>query len=291
MIIDSLVRMVTSLPRGGARIISLLSRIAPRLKAYPLTLPFPSGVVLLADLSNNVFYPLLKYGVYPHQVTEDLIITCLLKNDDVVIDVGANIGYVSAICAGCIGAGGKVHSFEPSRVTIGYIRQLSKQLTQIQPWPLAVSNVCGSVQFIDEDMSDRSHIGGGDDRGYQVTSVSLDSWAATIHLTSLSFIKIDAEGFDLEVVLGSLSLISKYKPIIEYEAFSSEAVMDIALQLNSFSNNNDYVIYRVFNRYPLTAISNTSATNNYFAIPKMKASMVPEFLYDRGFLVPVSIDP
>jgi hypothetical protein len=36
-----------------------------------------------------------------------------LKPGDIVLDVGANVGYISAVAASCIQASGEVHGFEP----------------------------------------------------------------------------------------------------------------------------------------------------------------------------------
>src|SRR5262245_12935214 len=37
----------------------------------------------------------------------------LLREGDVFVDVGANVGYLSAVAAGCVGPSGEVHAFEP----------------------------------------------------------------------------------------------------------------------------------------------------------------------------------
>jgi FkbM family methyltransferase len=36
-----------------------------------------------------------------------------LKQSDIVLDVGANVGYISAVAASCVGISGEVHGFEP----------------------------------------------------------------------------------------------------------------------------------------------------------------------------------
>src|ERR1041385_3366408 len=38
-----------------------------------------------------------------------------LKPGDIVLDIGANVGYISAMAASCVGTSGEVHGFEPLR--------------------------------------------------------------------------------------------------------------------------------------------------------------------------------
>lgn len=285
MFVDNLVRLAVLMPRGGGRFLRLMTKIVPSLRKYPLALHFPDGIVLNANFDNNVFYPLLRYGAYRHQMTEDFIITCMLRKGDVVVDVGANIGYVSAICAACVGESGRVYSFEPSKRTIGHIIHLSEQLPQIIPQQYAVSMSSGTVVFVDEEMSDRSHISVDDSVGYSVPSVTLDSWALDHDVNSVSFVKIDAEGSDLGVIVGAAGLIRSHEPIVEFEAFSSDAVQDIHNAITS-AGPGDYLIYRVRNSYPFNLLANATFSNNYFAIPCARKDLVPELLFNMGYLAP-----
>ena len=69
MIDDFIVRLSLIMPRGGYRLLVVLSRLIPGLRKYPIFLPMAPNVTLQANLANNVFFPLLKYGSYPHQVS------------------------------------------------------------------------------------------------------------------------------------------------------------------------------------------------------------------------------
>ena len=254
-------------------------------------MPTPNDITLMANLGNNVFFPLLKYGTYPHQAAEGLIITCFLQAGNKVIDVGANIGHVTAVCSSCVGPEGAIHSFEPSTVTFDYIKQLSKQLPQIKAWQLAVSNKSGSVFFLDETMSDRSHISNEDcPDSYKVKSVTLDAWANKNHINQIDFIKVDAEGFDYEVIQGASNLIKTYNPIIEFEAFSLDTVRQIENLLLEQCPTTIYTTYRVHNSYPISAISKSVMTNNYFAIPHSRKSVFPQFLFNHSHLIKIIAD-
>ena len=53
----------------------------------------------------------MYYGSYAVPIVETMKRT--LRPGDTFLDVGANIGYLSAIAAGLVGVTGQVHCFEP----------------------------------------------------------------------------------------------------------------------------------------------------------------------------------
>lgn len=283
MIEKLIVDLAIRLPRGGYSLLKIASKFFTKLKSYPVKLEFSDNVVLDADMANNVCFPLAKYGFYPHQITEDMVIISILKPGDHVVDIGANIGYVSALCATCVENSGTVYSFEPSKVTFNSVAKLSKQLAQIRAFQLAASDYCGKAYFVDEAYSDVSHLGTkGEKRGYEVDVVTLDSWLELNNINRIDFLKIDAEGHDLEVIKGASLLLKRFSPVVEFEVFSAEGLSEISA---SIKNNIDCDIYRCFNQYPFTMSQSTHATNNYFAIPHAQLSRFPDFLFNRRYLV------
>jgi FkbM family methyltransferase len=286
MFTDLIVRFAKLMPRGGYKLLALLSDFVPGLRHYPVMLPIARGrVTLKVNLANNVFFPLLKYGLYRHQIVEDFIITVLLKDDDCVVDVGANIGYVSLVCAQCV-SDGVVYAFEPSAVTFEYLTQMAAQVRQLRPYQLAISNSSGSVRFIDEASSDTSHIAGNKDpRGYLVDCCTLDAWASTHNIGRIDFLKIDAEGHDVQVIEGAGEVIRRHHPVIEFEAFTPNDVAQIADTLQRLDKTAGYKIFRAMNQYPFSVRLIESSTNNYFAISGRRLCEVPDFLFRRSFLV------
>jgi FkbM family methyltransferase len=239
---------------------------------------------LQANLANNVFFPLLKNGFYMHQVTEDFIIQTFLKDGDCVIDVGANIGYFSLVCAQCIGDG-VVYAFEPSAVKFSYVVQMAAQVRQIKHYQLAISNSSVSVRFIDEASSDTSHIAGSQDKhDYLVECCTIDDWTTAHKIERIDFIKVDAEGHDVRVMEGTDEVIKCHQPIIEFEAFTQNDVAQIDSILQCIDKSAGYKIFRVCNQYLLSLKSSVIETNNYFAIPDRRQPDIPDFLLRRGYL-------
>ena len=284
MLADLAVRISLAMPRGGYRLLAALSKLLPKLRKFPITMPVAPDVKLEADLAESVFFPLLKYGLYPHQVTEDLIVVAFLKEGDWVVDVGANIGYFSLLCADCI-AGGVVHSFEPSATSFKYLRQVASQTKQVRPWQLAVSSSSGMLRFIDEAMSDLSHVADRQDRrGYLVECCTIDSWAAANKIERVDFIKVDTEGHEIHVIEGARGVIGLRQPVVEFEAIDMDAVQSVYDILQRQNSAAGYKIYRCHNQYPLSGHGGVAKTNNWFAIPDARSPVFPEFLFRRGFL-------
>ncbi len=280
------VGFVRRLPYGGYRLLRLLSGFLPGLRRYPLKLPLAENIVIHADLSLNVFFPLIKYGCYPHQITEDLIIQSILREEDCVVDVGANIGYVSLLCALIVGNRGVVHSFEPSAVCFPFLQALSDHVRQITPWRFAVSDCVGSSYFRDESMVDRSLLVSCPGvNTYPVPCYSIDAWVTEHRINRIDFLKIDAEGHDLKVISGASSSIDSFRPIIEFEAFDKDCVRQIVEILSKSAPCAGYRVFRCANHHPATVLSKPGWTNNWFAIPESRRFRFPDFVFHRSFLI------
>ena len=80
-------------------------------------------------------------------------------------------------------------------------------------------------------------------------------------ISTVEFIKIDAEGAELEILQGSKRTLKDFKPIIYLEATRKEKEIRKLLQ------NNNYLIYHFLNKKMLLAPDNLLYTS-ILAIPK-----------------------
>ena len=70
-----------------------------------------NGVTFVFDF--DLFHATPTYFLGTNQISITKTLVKFLKKGDIFIDVGANIGYFSAVGAGLIGKKGEVHCFEP----------------------------------------------------------------------------------------------------------------------------------------------------------------------------------
>jgi FkbM family methyltransferase len=136
------------------------------------------------------------------------------------IDVGANVGYVSMLAARWVGPLGRVYSFEPARQTFDRLRAnlALNRVTNVVPFQLGCSSAVGEVELVvpGEDLG-RSHVAQAGEQGERVAIVTLDAHFASQPLDRLDFLKIDAEGHDLEVLKGARELLRRWHPPVLLE--------------------------------------------------------------------------
>ncbi len=166
----------------------------------------------------------------------------LLKEGDIVLDVGANIGVYTRFCSEFVGPTGRVISLEPVPETYSYltgnVRALN--LTNVQCFNVAASD--------HDDESGRMSIPQYDTGGRNLYTAKLSSEGnvavKVARLDTLfpdltpSFIKCDVEGHEVACIKGALNLIRRCQPnwlvevsrketfellsSLNYEAFSYE---------------------------------------------------------------------
>jgi len=136
----------------------------------------------------------------------------VLKPGDIFIDIGANIGYLSAIGASLVGKEGQVHSFEPVLQSF----QRLKKITEMNPDYKIILNNCalGDKSGVTKmDFAKPPHSSGStlipnslntniSKESINVPVIRLDNYIKEKKLNKISLIKIDVEGFEFPVLKG-----------------------------------------------------------------------------------------
>jgi len=146
-----------------------------------------------------------------------------IKINDVVIDIGAQIGLMSKLFADIVGSNGKVYAFEPTPKTFDVLKQtlnMNGIEKIVQPFQEAVAEKKGTAMFnvseIDIDASNSLSAlkEGGNVRGIEINVTSVDEFVKENSIDKIDFIKIDAEGAEYFVLLGAKNVISHQRPVI-----------------------------------------------------------------------------
>ena len=176
--------------------------------------------------SDAVLGPSLRlYGEWAQDEIEGLV--KFLKDGDVIIDAGANIGTHTLGFAPAIAPSGRVYSFEPQADIYELLHQncsINYYASNIATYCHPLSNVSGKKYLIPVFDDNNIHNFGAAQLAAEVEdkvlstesseSMSLDG----LNLDSCRLIKLDVEGMELEVLNGAETLIRKYKPLIFFEA-------------------------------------------------------------------------
>ena len=178
----------------------------------------------------------LKINLYKDSVLSRLIydgfekdeiefMTKVLREGDILIDIGANIGIFSLTASNIVGKSGKVISFEPSPVTYARLVENIKlnNFENIDARNIGISDKQGSLSLnISENGFDawNSFAGGNDNKFQKVVEVNvstLDEELKNTDKNKVSFIKIDVEGWEKFVLEGGRKILQNYSPTVMIE--------------------------------------------------------------------------
>jgi len=162
----------------------------------------------------NVIYERGVYELGTVSVLQDF-----LKEGDTFVDVGANIGWLSLVGAKQVGKNGNVLAFEPVPSTFDILKSNKEinNFTQITLKQFALGNKEENVTIYPEkeNRGGASILNHQSENGVEIEVKTLDSLNLK---TAINVIKIDVEGFELDVLKGGINSIKKDKPklIIEH---------------------------------------------------------------------------
>jgi FkbM family methyltransferase len=170
----------------------------------------------------------------------------LVSRGAVCIDVGGNFGQFASYLARTASPTGFVHSFEPlaynRRVFESVIRHMG--LRNVSVYPFAVGSRPDVVRlWVPDRNTAEAHISGSGEELVEV--IPLDAWASKANLTRLDFLKIDVEGFELEVLRGASDLLSHFRPALlcEISGVSESRYGVAAIETFRFLESRGYRAY------------------------------------------------
>ncbi len=188
----------------------------------------------------NVIY---ERGVY-EQGTVSVLLD-FLSPENTFLDVGANIGFLSLIAAKQIGEKGSVYAFEPFPNTYDILKE-NKSLNsydQIKTFAFALGNQTEtkSIYPEKENRGGASIVNHISDGGIDIDIKRIDDLTLT---TKVDVIKIDVEGFELEVLKGGQKIIINDRPklIVEHSMDRTNTAEKFEL----YHWINDLGIYKIY---------------------------------------------
>ena len=139
-----------------------------------------------------------------------------------VIDVGANYGVYTLSMAKAIGPTGSVWAFEPASSTAALLAKgiASNNFPQIVLEQSALSSTCGTAQLSLNDQSELNALVRSEASAIEsetVPLVTLDECMKRYGWTNISFMKIDAEGEESNILKGGARFFAEQSPLVQYE--------------------------------------------------------------------------
>jgi FkbM family methyltransferase len=140
------------------------------------------------------------------------------------VDIGANFGVLTLLMSKMVGPQGIVHAFEPNPTLVNILKTTfaGDRANNVTLHPMALGSSTAEMEL---------HVPSGNfgaaslvrrgDRTSQVVVVpvrKLDDIMLQERIPKLTFVKIDVEGFELDVLMGAEGLLRKFRPVVLFEA-------------------------------------------------------------------------
>lgn len=164
-------------------------------------------------------------------LSRDPLLTCakeLLRSDACILDVGSNVG-LTAIGFDQLVPNGRIFAFEPSPRNYELLRKNLDQnaCSRVEAINKAVGSGDGEVTFFDVRQYGAGSFAVRDEAQLavqhhseemiKVPCISIDGFVEDRSLDRVDLIKIDVEGFEIDVLEGARSTLATHKPIVMME--------------------------------------------------------------------------
>lgn len=203
-----------------------------------------------------------------------------LKPGMTVIDVGANVGVYTFSAARRVGPQGRVFAVEPFP---GCVRCLEEtchinQLSWVKVCAGAASDRTYTSRLSIHAASELNEImtsdGEGLDASVEVDCFPLDSLIESENIQRVDFLKIDAEGHEMQVLAGSDRILKEFSPTILYENIAGIKGSNLAVA--EFLKARDYSLFRyqpfLQNLLPVDTVEDLDGSLNIVALPAARVT-------------------
>ncbi len=206
MIFDCLLTAFLKIPyfRGKSR----LEAIVLKRYRHPLRTKVYDGLLMELDLGEWTQLQ-LRRGHWLEPLTLKRY-TALLMDGDVFLDIGAHVGFHSLVARQKVGADGLVIAVEPQPYNASKILNnwRANGFTNLKLLLAAGGDIDGSIELSDQEDNDRSQLslvegcGKNEAQKFIVPIMRMDTMMADQKITKIKLLKLDVEGFELEVIQG-----------------------------------------------------------------------------------------
>ncbi|WP_179018611.1 FkbM family methyltransferase [Winogradskyella forsetii] len=205
-----------------------------------------------------------EMGIYPFYDMAKFV----NSGNPMLFDIGANVGQTIKDFKEVF-KNGTIHAFEPSPSTFEILKNASKGLDKLHFWNVGVGASKGELllneykhsntnSFLDFHTSNSNDLKGKT----PVEIITIDQFVEANNIEKIDVLKIDTEGFELEVFKGAQKSFSSGKiGLLFFEAsfINSHKGMPTFTELWNFVLNEDFELVSV---YPLVHRKNMAAYTN-----------------------------
>ena len=178
----------------------------------------------------------------------------LINKGDVVIDIGANLGYYSMLFADWTGPSGKVYAVEPVPVYNKIFNEIANKHNNIVLYPYALGAEEKTIEMVSSPnkgylstgflhVYDSQRDGKIEEEEFRFESLMKMPSKLFSSLNKIDYIKSDIEGFEYIVLASMKEIIQKHTPIIQVEIIGENKE-----RLNNLFSDMGYISYTLVNK-------------------------------------------
>lgn len=224
----------------------------------------------------------------------------LLNGGDIVIDVGAHIGYIAVFFGDLVGSSGHVYAFEPGLNNLPYTRRncANCHYRNISLIEMAISSSEGCASLYVEALSGqnnslvenyevfaanaRSAGSRAETAAAEVQTIRLDSYVEQ-HALRPALVKIDVEGAEAAVLNGATNILRLIRPVLMVEVTQRHS------EVTKILFDHDYRLFTPTGD-PIAELqhkaSDIPVSGNMFAIPMENCNAIVRLCRDKAPQLP-----
>jgi len=181
------------------------------------------GLQWQLDLSEGIDLAIFAFGQFERITAKSL--ERLVRPGAVVLDIGANVGAHTLPLARLVGPNGRVFAFEPTGYAFGKLKQninlnpelvpriVAEQIRLTGPGAADPGEIYSSWKVTGQQPRHGKHFGiAKSTEGARATS--LDEYCNQADLQRIDLIKLDVDGFEVDVIRGGRNALRTYRPTI-----------------------------------------------------------------------------
>ncbi|MBI3005901.1 MAG: FkbM family methyltransferase [Ignavibacteriales bacterium] len=173
---------------------------------------------LLFNHAGWLHKPLYRAYKTWHDRFELRVLRRLIHKEDVVVDIGANLGFYTRFFSEQVGPGGKVLAFEPDTENFRRLVEGTEWYSNVVLRREAVSNVSGPLNIYRSKLSNvdhRTYPTEEYESTYEIKAVALDDFISSDD--RIDFIKMDIQGYEYHALRGMKGILKTQKPLLFME--------------------------------------------------------------------------
>ena len=190
------------------------------------------GLVNYLRILQRSYFLLYRTGLLKFNPTYSYhyFVKYLINEGDVVLDIGANLGYYSFLFARWTGDSGKVFSVEPIAVYNKIFNEKAKKYKNVTLYPYALGEEEKTVELVSSPQTgflrtglphvyDPLRDGNFENQEFKFEAQMKKPSVLFENLNRIDYIKCDVEGYEYIVLSDMKEIIRKFKPKVQVEVW------------------------------------------------------------------------